>query len=69
MVHCFVNAKNQSTAHVFWFWWLRMYGHVAVRSSPATYGKCNIRQFGGSRSKVVRRHQAAEKPERELYGV
>ena len=28
-----VNAENQSTAHTFWFWWLRMYGHVAVRSS------------------------------------
>jgi hypothetical protein len=33
-----VNAKNQSTVHAFWFWWLRMHGHVAVRSSPTTYG-------------------------------
>jgi len=36
----FVNAKNQLTVHVFWFWWLRRHGHVAVRSSPATYQEC-----------------------------
>ncbi len=45
----------------------RMQCHVAVRSSPATYGKCNVPQFGGSWTKVVRRHQTVEKPECELF--
>jgi hypothetical protein len=31
-----MQKTNQQHMH-FWFWWLRILGHVAVRSSPATY--------------------------------
>jgi len=37
MAYCFVNAQKQLTVNAFWFWLVRIYGHVAVRSSPATY--------------------------------